>query len=139
MTLEEKIAALPLDLRIRVEEYVDFLQNRRGNYNQTISQDFSMMADVMDDEVPGRGGSEIPQAIPVPPVPPESLVSHSPPSGIRGRTDSSGIILAEEQAVEHENSDYVDFADINSRFGHTPKEEEGQKGSSRLRRLLDWM
>lgn len=136
MKLEEKIAALPLDLRIRVEEYVDFLQSRRKNYNQTISQDFSMMTGVMDDEVPDWGSSEVPPAIP---VPPETPVSHSPPSGVRGRTDSSGIILAEEQAVEHENSDYVDFADINSRFGHMPKEEEEQKGSSRLRRLLDWM
>ncbi|KAF5083779.1 hypothetical protein DSECCO2_85820 [anaerobic digester metagenome] len=124
MTLEEKIASLPPQLRDQVEDYVDFLNSRLSE--QENDTGFSIEEE----------GEHVPIDAP-------SFSSPAPESSFRqksvkGRTDSSGIILAEERPPETD-PDYIDFADINSRFGHTPKTEEEHRGHGRLRRLLDWM
>ncbi|NLV26887.1 MAG: hypothetical protein GXY48_06950 [Methanomicrobiales archaeon] len=124
MTLEEKILNLSPGMRVQVEDYVDFLLSR------------------MDAE----------PAIPAPSLEcnktmekaeDENILSLSSPGSSplsdRIKKNSSGIILAEETLSDAKNPDYVDFADINSRFGHTPKREEEKKEQGRLRRLLDWM
>lgn len=123
MTLEEKIASLTPELKAQVEDYVDFLVSRSGGLDNFSG--FSLPDD--NDEEPARSFT---------PSPPEIPVS-KPALKVKGQA-GSGIILAEERLPETD-PDYIDFADINSRFGHTPKGEEEKKGPGRLKRFLDWM
>jgi hypothetical protein len=125
MTLEDKVAGLSPKLRAQVEDYIDFLLSR------TDDTGIECTGNLQEEKEPEEEESEEPVSPHFPSPPVRS-------AGIRGRNSSSRIILAEERVPEEENPDYIDFADINSRFGHTPKEEE-QKGPGRLRRLLDWM
>ncbi|MCA1915772.1 hypothetical protein [Methanospirillum hungatei] len=122
MTLEEKIARLSPRLRAQVEDYVDFLVSRTAEEDH-----FSGVSPDEDEGEPVQ---------PIPPSPPEIPVSKTWVN-VRERTGSSGIILAEERLPETD-PDYIDFADINSRFGHTPKDDE-EKKTGRLKRFLDWM
>ena len=124
MPLEEKIAALPPRLRDQVEDYVDYLLNKEepGEINEP------------SHTAPGSEASGI------------CGMAGPDSGGITGvqrdedtRTVSSGIILAEEQVPDPLSTDYVDFADINSRFGHQPEKDEDHREPGRLRRLLDWM
>ena len=124
MSLEEKIAGLSPRLRAQVEDYVDFLVSRTAG--QDNFSGFSLPDEDEDESLQ-----------PITPSPPEIPVSKIP-MNVRERTGSSGIILAEERLPETD-PDYIDFADINSRFGHTPKGEEEKKGPGRLKRFLDWM
>jgi len=123
MTLEEKIASLTPELRAQVEDYVDFLVSRSEGLD-TFSG-FSLPDNY--DEEPVQSFT---------PSPPEIPIS-KPALKVKGQA-GSGIILAEERLPETD-PDYIDFADINSRFGHTPKGEEEKKGPGRLKRFLDWM
>lgn len=125
MTLEEKVSALPSHLREQVEDYIDFLLSRMDESED--APDLPFMAESVQVRTPKSLDSSPAE---------ESL--QSDPVSSRGTKNSSGIILAEEKVPES-NPDYVDFADINSRFGHTPKTEDEQRGPGRLRRLLDWM
>jgi len=126
MTLEEKIASLSPRLRSQVEDYVDFLISRMPDSELPSVSPFSDMDDEGEDRADESSFSEC-----------KSSHAQKPSPLVRGRAGSSGIILAEERPVE-ENPDYIDFADINSRFGHTKSEEE-KKGPGRLKRFLDWM
>ncbi len=123
MTLEEKIAALSPQLRAQVEDYVDFLLSR------TTGQDNLSGVSLPDED-------EDESVQPIPPSPAEIPVSKTPVN-VRKRIGSSGIILAEERLPET-GPEYIDFADINSRFGHTSKDDE-EKKTNRLKRFLDWM
>ena len=123
MTLEDKIASLTPELRAQVEDYVDFLVSRSGGLVNFSGFSFS------DDSDEEPVESKIPS-------PPEIPVS-KPAMNVKGQV-GSGIIMAEERLPETD-PDYIDFADINSRFGHTPKGEEEKKGPGRLKRFLDWM
>ncbi len=126
MTLEEKIALLSPDLRSQVEDYVDFLISRMPDSDLPSASSFSDMDEEEEDSADNISFSGS-----------RSSDAHNPSPAVRGRAGSSGIILAEERPVE-ENTDSIDFADINSRFGHTQTREE-QKGPGRLKRFLDWM
>ena len=123
MTLEDKIASLTPELRAQVEDYVDFLVSRSGGLVNFSG--FSFSDDSDEEPVESKISS-----------PPEIPVS-KPAMNVKGQA-RSGIIMAEERLPETD-PDYIDFADINSRFGHTPKGEEEKKGPGRLKRFLDWM
>jgi hypothetical protein len=107
MTLEEKIALLSPDLRSQVEDYVDFLISRMPDSDLPSASSFSDMDEEEEDSADNISFSGS-----------RSSDAHNPSPAVRGRAGSSGIILAEERPVE-ENTDSIDFADINSRFGHT--------------------
>jgi hypothetical protein len=57
---------------------------------------------------------------------------------VRDPAGIPGIIMAEEKPLT-DGMDSIDFADINSRFGHVPREEGEKKESESRRRSLDWM
>lgn len=127
MSLEEKIALLDPKLRDQVEDYVDYLISRSNTLDS--SDEFSPAKESDEDE---KGQEAVP-------VTNHASSSHNLPYSSRGdRVRSCGIILAEERPIE-QNPDYVDFADINSRFGHTPHNSNDEKGPGRLKRLLDWL
>lgn len=123
MDLERKIALLPPDLRDEAEHYIDYLLARAGT---------------VPGESSGPAGSEENDAIPGFPETPQERLS----PGVRGKTGSSGIILAEERELGSADPDYIDFADINSRFGNADEDQEKEEEKPRrslTRRMLDWM
>ncbi|MDD1724147.1 MAG: DUF2281 domain-containing protein [Methanospirillum sp.] len=122
MTLEKKIALLPPDLREEAEHYVDYLLVRAGK-----DPEGSIERPEPEDNEAGSLSSGPTEGRDFP--------------GMRGKTAPSGIILAEEQPVS-EDPDYIDFADINSRFGNTDENAEKEEEKPRrsiTRRMLDWM
>lgn len=126
MSLEEKLATLPPELKQQVEDYIDFLVSKKDNG--------SLCSGISEQEPDEKSYVSDNNCV-------SSPAKHSPQAEIipgRPKNNSSGIILAEEKIIDS-NPDVIDFADINSRFGHTPKGEGEHKEHGRLRRLLDWM
>lgn len=123
MSLEEKIASLTPEKKAQVEDYVDFLLSRSSDAD--FSTGSSLHAEY--EEVP-EYSYDLPGSV-YPALETRTKVKDS--------AGMSGIITAEE-LLPADDPDYIDFADINSRFGHIPKKEE-KKEPGRLKRFLDWM
>ncbi|WP_373840148.1 hypothetical protein [Methanospirillum sp.] len=120
MSLEEKIASLTPEKKAQVEDYVDFLLSRSSGAD--FSTGSSLHAEYEEEH---EYSYDLPRSV-SPALKTSTKVK-----------DSAGIITAEE-LLPADDPDYIDFADINSRFGHIPKKEE-KKEPGRLKRFLDWM
>ena len=118
MTLEDKIAQLPPELREEVELYVDFILTKKG---MDTSEPW-----VEHEEDDGDFGFSSPMS------PQEKIIPQ------RSQAGSSRIILAVERPIADADDDVIDFADINSRFGHVKEDEEGRP-VRRPRWMFDWL
>jgi len=119
MTLEDKIAQLSPELREEVELYVDFILAKNGmNTPEPWIED-----EREEDEDFGFSS----------PITPREQI---PPQ--RSQVGSSRIILAAERPIADADDDLIDFADINSRFGHVKEDEEGRP-VRRPRWMFDWL
>lgn len=120
MTLEDKIAQLPPELREEVELFVDFiLAKKAANTSEPWVEHQEEEEDI------DFGFSS--------PMPPREEIPSQKP-----RTGPSGIIMAAERPIADADDDVIDFADINSRFGHVKEDEDG-KLIRRPRWMFDWL
>lgn len=119
MTLEDKIAHLPPELREEVELYVDFILAKKG-----MNTSESWIEHEEEEEGDLGFSSPMPVREQIPPQ--------------RSQAGSSRIILAAERPIADADDDVIDFADINSRFGHVKEDEEGRP-LRRPRWMFDWL
>ncbi|HWQ67727.1 MAG TPA: hypothetical protein VN372_12780 [Methanospirillum sp.] len=119
MRLDEKIRRLSPQSLEKVEAFADFLlfQESSDSAHESARHD------------------QGPQPAEMPPEP-EPRSRDKPV--VRMKTDSSGIILAEERIDPADSPEAIDFADINTRFAK-PDKKEGHLDSNRQRRTLDWL
>lgn len=119
MKLEDKIAQLSPELREEVELFVDFILAKKGG-------------DTSESWIDDEKEEDVDFGFPPPMTPREQIPSQKP------RIGSSGIIMAAERPIADADDDVIDFADINSRFGHVKEDEEG-KPVRRPRWMFDWL
>ncbi|OQB38184.1 MAG: hypothetical protein BWY05_00519 [Euryarchaeota archaeon ADurb.Bin165] len=127
MSLEEKIASLEPEIRAQVEDYVDFLLSKSSGPDTS-----TMFSHHCDDDIePEHSCGFSPLVVNMQ----DRQDAHDK---VRDPAGIPGIIMAEEKPLT-DGMDSIDFADINSRFGHVPREEGEKKESESRRRSLDWM
>lgn len=119
MGVDEKFSELNPEAQNAVMAFIEFLLSRQSGEEHQKYHDGELRDDIQDEDVRVTNEYE------------KKSVSD------QEKIDTSGIILAEERAI-NESEDLIDFADINTRFSPGTSDKD-KSGPVRQRKMFDWM